>query len=177
MSSLRNEAEGQGATSRPPAGELLIAAGVLTLAAVVFWQTLAIPVSPLYARVGPTVIPMMAAIGLLLCGLALLVSALRGGWQDVEERDSRPDLRALALLGAGFIANLTLIGPLGFTIASTILFALTARAFGSDKLLRDAAGGFAMAIVSYIGFARALGINIGAGPFERIIERALSAVV
>ena len=176
MADVHN-AEGQGATSRPPAGETLIALGVLALSAIVFWQTLAIPVSPLYARVGPTVIPMITATGLGLCGLGLLVLALRGGWQDADEKETRPDLRALLLLGAGLLANIVLIGPLGFTVASTILFALTARAFGSRNLLRDAAGGFALAIVAYLGFARALGINIGAGPVERLIERLISLVI
>lgn len=161
----------------PPAGETLIALGVLGLAGVVFWQTFAIPVSPLYARVGPTIIPMLAASGLALCGALLLVSALRGGWQDAEERAAQPDRRALLTLAAGFLANVSLIGPAGFTIASTILFTLTARAFGSTRPLRDAAGGFAFALVAYLGFARALGINIGAGPIERLIERALAVIV
>jgi putative tricarboxylic transport membrane protein len=155
---------------------MLIAAGVLSLAALILWQTLAIPVSPLYARVGPTVIPLLTAVGLGGCGLALLVLALRGGWQDAEEKETAPDKRALLLLGAGFLANMALIGTAGFTIASTILFALTARAFGSFNLARDAATGFALAIIAYLGFARALGINIGAGPPERLIERALSVI-
>ena len=72
---------------------------------------------------------------------------------------------------------MALIGTAGFTIASTILFVLTARAFGSLNIVRDAATGFALAIVAYLGFARALGINIGAGPPERLIERALLSVI
>ena len=100
MADVDNAAR-EGAVSRPPAGETLIALGVLALSAVAFWQTLVIPVSPLYARVGPTVIPMIAASGLGLCGLALLALALRGGWQDEEEKATPPDLRALLLLGCG----------------------------------------------------------------------------
>jgi len=71
---------------------------------------------------------------------------------------------------------MTLIGPAGFTVASTILFTLTARAFGSKNILRDAGIGFGLAIVSYLGFARALGINIGAGPLERVIEKIISVI-
>ncbi len=167
----------EGARSRLPLGETLIALGVLALAAVFFWQTLAIPVSPLYARVGPTVIPMIAATGLAACGLALLVQALRGGWQDAEEKDIFQDKRALALLGAGFLSNMLLIGPAGFTIASTIMFTLTARAFGSKDSLRDMGVGFGLALVAYLGFARALGINIGAGPPERFIERLIAVII
>lgn len=167
----------EGAAGRPQAGETLIALGVLALAGVVFWQTLAIPVSPLYARVGPTVIPMIAALGLAGCGVILLVEALRGGWQEAEEKEYTPDRRALLWLAAAFLANMALIGPAGFTLASTVLFALTARAFGSTKLLRDAGTGFLLALVAYLGFARALGINIGAGPLERFIERLISLVI
>lgn len=168
--------QSEGARARLPLGETLIALGVLALAGVVFWQTLAIPVSPLYARVGPTVIPMLAAFGLAACGVALLVSAVRGGWQDEEEKEITQDKPALVLLLAGFIANMALIGPAGFTVASTVLFTLTARAFGSRNILRDAGTGFGLAILAYLGFARALGINIGAGPPERIIERMLSVI-
>ncbi|MFN3892403.1 MAG: tripartite tricarboxylate transporter TctB family protein [Beijerinckiaceae bacterium] len=168
--------QGEGAHARLPLGETLIALGVIGLAAVVFWQTLAIPVSPLYARVGPTVIPMIAAAGLAGCGVVLLIEALRGGWQDQEEREAKQDKRALALLLAGFLANISLIGPAGFTIASTILFTLTALAFGSKNVLRDAGTGFALSLVAYLGFARALGINIGAGPLERMIERIISVI-
>lgn len=168
--------QAEGAAKRPPVGETLIALGVLALAALVLWQTLTIPVSPLYARVGPTVIPFLTSIGLAGCGLALLVQALRGGWQDEEEKETPLDPRALLLLGAGLLANMALIGVAGFTIASTILFALTARAFGSLNIVRDAGTGFALSIVAYLGFARALGINIGAGPPERLIEHALSVI-
>lgn len=168
--------QAEGAATRLPIGETLIAVGVLALAALVLWQTLTIPVSPLYARVGPTVIPMLTAVGLAGCGIALLVQALRGGWQEDEEKETTPDKRALLLLGAGLLANMALIGTAGFTIASTILFTLTARAFGSLNIVRDAATGFALAIVAYLGFARALGINIGAGPPERLIERFLSVI-
>ncbi len=88
---MANSAHGEGARARLPLGEMLIALGVLALAGVVFWQTLAIPVSPLYARVGPTVIPMLAAFGLAACGAALLVSAVRGCWQDEEENEITQD--------------------------------------------------------------------------------------
>lgn len=168
---------GEGARARLPFGETAIALGVIALAGIVFWQTLAIPVSPLYARVGPTVIPMITATGLAGCGVVLLIQALRGGWQDPEEKDAIQDKRALVLLLAGFLANMTLIGPLGFTVASTILFTLTARAFGSKNILRDVGIGFGLAIVSYLGFARALGINIGAGPLERMIESIIAVII
>jgi len=61
---------------RPPIGETIIGAGVLVLAIVMFWQTMSIPVSPIYAKVGPTVVPMMTATALGL--LASSFSSMPG---------------------------------------------------------------------------------------------------
>lgn len=158
-------------------GELLIAAGVIAIGVVVGWQAAAIPVSPLYAKVGPKVIPTLAAVALVGLGLSLLVGALRGGWQTEEEASTPSDLTALALVGAGLIANVALIVPAGFTVASVVMFVLVARAFGSRRSLRDAGIAAGFSLIAYFGFARALGINIGAGPLERAIDTALGVVV
>ncbi len=65
--------------------------------------------------------------------------------------------------------NVALIGVAGFIIASTILFACTALAFGSRNVLRDASIGFALALVSYVGFDRVLGYKIGSGLIEGLL--------
>ena len=158
---------------RPAIGEIIIAAGVLALAVAVFWQTISIPVSPIYAKVGPTVVPMITAFALALLGVLLLFSALTGGWQTEEERNVKPDRPALLWIAAGLVLNVLLIGTAGFTIASTILFVCVARGFGSKAIVRDAAIGAAFALVAYFGFAQTLGINIGSGIVETAIERVL----
>ncbi len=66
-----------------------------------------------------------------------------------------------------------LIGPAGFTLASIVLFVCVARAFGSRALVRDAVIATVFALVAYFGFAKTLGINIGAGFVERAIETLL----
>lgn len=152
-------------------GELIVALFVLGLAGVVYWQVSAIPVSPLYAKVGPTVFPMLTAMGLGALGVALLVSALRGGWQPDEEKEHEPDRMALGWVLAGLVLNVLLIGRLGFTIASIVLFVCVARGFGSRRILRDATIAVIFALVAYLGFAKALSINIGAGLIENFIEQ------
>ncbi len=151
-------------------GELIVALGCLALALVVLWQTMEIPVSPLYAKVGPTVVPTIAGAGLLILSGFLLFSAFRGGWQPDEERESQPRGVALLWVLAGLVLNILTIGPLGFTIASILLFTCVARAFGSKNMLRDAMIGAVFALVAYLGFAKALSINIGAGLVENAIE-------
>jgi putative tricarboxylic transport membrane protein len=159
-------------TARPrlAIGETIIAAGVLVLAVVMFWQTMSIPVSPIYAKVGPTVVPMMTAVALGMLGLLLLIDAWQGGWQPEEEKAVTPDRAALLWITAGLVLNVVLIGPVGFTIASIVLFVCVARGFGSNRIVRDALIGAAFALVAYFGFALTLGINIGSGLVESAIE-------
>jgi len=157
-------------------GELAIAAGVILLAVVIVWQVLVMPVSPLYAKVGPTLVPYIVAAGLMGLGLALLATALRGGWQTEEERAARPDRAALAWVVAGLGLNVALIEPAGFTIASMLLFICVARGFGSRRIVRDALIGATFALVAYFGFAKTLGINIGAGLIETRLEALISMI-
>jgi putative tricarboxylic transport membrane protein len=150
-------------------GQMIVAVGVLALAALAGYQTLLIPVSPLYAKVGPTVFPWMVAGGLAVLGLALLVEALRGSWTLEPDASEPVDRQALGWVLAGLALNVALIKLLGFIIASTLLFCCVARAFGSRQLVRDALIAIVFATVAYIGFARILGIDIGGGLIERFL--------
>ena len=149
--------------------EALIGAGVLVFAGVVVWQILAIPVSPLYAKVGPTVFPYMTGAGLAVLGVLLIIDAARGGWQPAEEAEVDVEWRALGSVIAGLVLNVALIRPLGFTVASTAMFVLVAYGFGSRRIGRDLVIGFAVALAAYFGFAKALGVNIGGGLIEGLL--------
>jgi putative tricarboxylic transport membrane protein len=149
--------------------EALIGLGLLLFAGLVLGQTLAIPVSPLYAQVGPTVFPYMTAAGLVVLAALLLVQAALGGWQPEDEKEVALDWKALGFVIAGLVVNVALIGPLGFTAASTLLFVLMTHGFGSRRPLRDALIGFVLALAAYFGFAKALGVNIGAGIVENLL--------
>ena len=101
------------------------------------WQITVIPANAVYARSGPTVIPWIATGMLAVLGVLLTVQGLRGGWE--HERPGSLNASGLGWLLSGLALNVTLIGVAGFIIASTLLFVCTARAFGSRRLLRDAA--------------------------------------
>jgi putative tricarboxylic transport membrane protein len=152
-------------------GPALVGAGVVFFGLVVFHQTTQIPVSPLYSKVGPTIFPYMVSGALLLLGLALIAQAWRGEWGATDaDQDREPaDRRSLAWLGLGLFLNVALIDALGFVIASTILFVCTARAFGSMRWPRDLGIAVALALIAYLGFAKLLGISIGAGVLEGIL--------
>lgn len=142
---------------------------MLGLGALGFWQAAAIPVSPLYAQVGPKVIPYLVASGLTLLGALLCLVAVRGGWSariaEVVEAGP-PNRRALAWMAAGLGANLVLIGPLGFSLAAALQFVLVARAFGSANPARDLAIALPLCLAVWFLFVEALGVNIGAGLLE-----------
>lgn len=161
--------EGRPAPKRIAIPELIIGLGVLGFALLALWQTLSIPVSPMYAKVGPTVFPYFTVGGLGVLGVLLIVAAVRGGWQPEEEKETPIDWKGLSFVAAGLIANLVLIKPLGFTAASLTMFVLVCYGFGSRHPLRDAGIGLVLAMTAYFGFAKALGVNIGAGVIERLL--------
>jgi putative tricarboxylic transport membrane protein len=156
-------------TSRLAKPELAIGLGLFAFSGLGLWQTLAIPVSPMYAKVGPTIFPYMAVTGLALFSLLLVLKAVRGGWQEAEEKEVAPDWRAFGFVVAGLLANVALIEPLGFSAASTAMFVLITYGFGSRRPARDAAIGLTVALISYFGFAKLLGVNIGAGLIENLL--------
>lgn len=172
-----------GHRARAAVPELLVALGVAAFAAFALWQSYEIPVAAIYAKVGPRIFPVMVAAGLGILAIALVVAALRGGWLSDEEKSTPLDRRALALVAAGLAANTVILGAdapriqdlglrlpgLGFTVASTLMFVLVARGFGSRQIGRDALIGATFALAAFFGFAKSLGINIGAGLFERAL--------
>ena len=150
---------------------------MLGFAAVVGFATAAIPQSA-YAKIGPAVVPWAVTAGLVFFGLLLILEAFRGGWE--HESGTALDLRSLAWLAAGLTLNLVLIDGLsfgdtvivprvGFILSSTLMFVCTARAFGSDRPVRDGAIGLAVAVLAYVGFDRVLGYQIGSGLIERFL--------
>jgi putative tricarboxylic transport membrane protein len=160
--------------------DLAVGVAVTALGLLAAWLTWVIPVTPVYAVVGPKLVPAMIAGALVLFGLALSAVALRGGWSaDIAEvaEAGPPNLLSLGWLVGGLVLNLVLIGPLGFALSAAIQFVCTARAFGSRTPLRDAAIALAVSLGAFFLFVEALGVNIGAGLLEGAILRAIGREV
>lgn len=160
--------------------DLVVGLGVTALGLATAWLTWVIPVTPVYAVVGPKLVPAVIAAALVVLGLLLCGVALRGGWSaampDVAEAGP-PNFVALGWLGGGMLLNLVLIEPLGFAIAAAAQFVCTARAFGSRAPLRDGVIALAVSLSAFFLFVEALGVNIGAGVLESAILRALGREV
>ena len=78
--------------------------------------------------------------------------------------------KAIVLILGGLAALIAIIGfGGGFILATTILFAMTAAAFGRRAFLADLAIGFVLAVVIYLMFDKLLTLSLPAGPLERLL--------
>ena len=147
-----------------PAG-LAVAALLALAAGVIVFDTGRLELGQTYG-VGPRAMPYLVAAGLALLALGNLMIGLRGG---LPARESA-DLKALLLILGGLAAVIALIGMGGgFIPAVTLLFAMTAAAFGRANFLADLAIGFALALVVYLLFDKLLALSLPAGPLERLL--------
>lgn len=154
--------------NRPQA---VVGAGVLLVAAVLGLGALDIPGEAGYQGVGPNFLPWVVAAALALCGLLLLVQALRGGFEAMTPPSgaARGDWRALAWVGVGVLANAALITTLGFILSCTLCFVLAVRGLrlsegraggGPGRVLLDAGTGFLIAAPAFWLFTKVLAINL-----------------
>ena len=155
---------GPAAPRRPDRTALVIALALAVLAAVIFWKTKAMPVTAQYARVGPTTFPYVIAAGLFLLAIGTAVSAWRGGFPAREADHVGPIL----LIVGGLAAQLLLLKPAGFAIATGLLFACAARGFGKGPLWMTVPIGIAISLVIWLIFAGLLNLSLPAGPLEQL---------
>ncbi|MFC7518484.1 tripartite tricarboxylate transporter TctB family protein [Herbaspirillum sp. GCM10030257] len=154
-------------TSRSPIviGELLAALGLAALGIYTLIGTQAISAGGGYAQIGPRAFPYLIGAGLVILGGILGWQAVSGGWRNVpqDEAHNTPDWLAFGILTAGVLLHMASIGWAGFILASTFLFILIARGFGSRKLLRDIMVGAVLSAAAYFIFTLGLGLNLPAG--------------
>jgi len=145
--------------------EIAISVAVVALAAYVFTELPSIPAEGGYSAVGPRFAPLIVGVGLLAIGLLLLRQALTGGWRDSgPPPDEAMHAPAFGWIAGGLVAQMAVIGVVGFTIASTLLFVAVARGFGSRRVVRDAAVGLVLAAAVFAFFTRVLGLSMPASP-------------
>jgi putative tricarboxylic transport membrane protein len=153
------------APSRLDQAGLVIALILLALAAAVFWDMNRLELNAVYG-VGPKAMPILVGTGLALLGIGNAIIAVRGG---LPQRESVDMTAILLILGglAGLIALIALGG--GFILATAVLFAAVARAFGRRAILADLLIGLVLGILAYLLFAKLLGLTLPLGPIERLI--------
>lgn len=146
-------------------GELLVSLGLAALGLFVIVGAREIGGTGGYEQLGPRAFPYLVGAGLLLLGAVLAWQAAAGGWRNVplDEAHESPDWPAFLILGAAILLHMAAIAWAGFVLASTFLFALIARGFGSRRPLRDILAGLVLSLLAYLLFTRGLGLNLPSG--------------
>jgi putative tricarboxylic transport membrane protein len=152
------------------AGPLAVAASVVGLGLFVLAGAFSIEGEAQYAGVGPRAFPVLVGAALTVLGTALAVGVVTGrialrpeAGEDVDETRTA-DLAPMAWIVAGLVVAVFALERIGFALTAALVFTLTARAFGSRRLLRDAVIGLAIGLATFFLFARGLGVSLPAGP-------------
>jgi putative tricarboxylic transport membrane protein len=149
-------------------GEMLVSLGLIALGSFVIYETQNIAETQGYAQIGPRLFPYLIGIGLTLCGAVLGWQALSGGWRNVpldQEGHDTPDWLAFAVISAGIVLHMIVIGWAGFILAALLLFVMVARGFGSRRPVRDVVIAAVLAVLVFALFTYGLGLNLPKGPF------------
>jgi putative tricarboxylic transport membrane protein len=165
---------------RRAAAEIILGLGVAALGAFILYESQAIRVIPIYAKVGPRDIPLMIGIVLAALGLALAWQ----GWRAkpaprLDPPGSQLDAPGtggnstewfpLGAIAIGLVQQILLFELLGFVPTAAILFFCVSYGFGSRRYLRDAIIAIALAVVAYVGFVHALGLRLPAGILDGVL--------
>ena len=146
-----------------PAG-LVIAGLLAALAIVIAWDTSTLTLTSVYG-VGPKAMPYIVAIGLAILSAGNFITGMNGGLPAREAVNSTAIVRILG----GLSALIAVIGyGYGFIIGTTLLFAMTASAFGRKAFHIDLLIGFVLASGVYLGFSKLLSLSLPSGPLERL---------
>jgi putative tricarboxylic transport membrane protein len=156
---------GNSSGRRRDGAAFIIAVGLVGFGAVLLWDASSIRAGGGYAGVGPAAMPKL--VGWVLIALGAL-TAFNGWRSGAQERPSQRYRPVLWLVG-GLAAQIALLQPLGFTLATGLLFACGAAAFGERRFHVSLPAGFALAFAVYGLFDVLLRLNLPAGLPERLI--------
>lgn len=150
---------------RPDGAAFIIAAILAALGTLLIWQGIGIPDKGGYAGVGSGDLPVFIGICLWLLALAHVWKGLRHSGVSIPRQEP---LAVLFIVG-GLALQLVLLHPLGFSVASGLLFACTAAAFGKRNFAISLPIGIAFAFLVYGIFDQLLKLNLPAGFLENLI--------
>jgi putative tricarboxylic transport membrane protein len=144
------------------AGLALLAGSVAILVAVT-----AIPGRGGYATSGPRFVPLVVAIVLIVLSALFLVRTfvrpdLELAWRSAEE-DAATHWPTPGLIAVALVVYVFLLEPLGYPLATALVFVAVTRLLGSRLLLRDAIVGVVLGLVIFVAFTQYLGVSLPAG--------------
>lgn len=117
-----------------------------------------------YSPVGPKTFPYIIAAGLFGLGVLTAIEAWRGDFPEREPQAFGP----MAWLIGGLVIQMLTMKTVGFSIATGLLFAATAKGFGRGPLWKTVPIGIVFAFIVWFIFAKGLQLTLPAGPLERL---------
>ncbi len=154
-----------GSKRRPDRAAFVIAAVLAIIAGVIAWNTATMGSAGSYSRLGPTAFPYAIAAALFILAVWTVFAGLR---HDFPEREPQQFGPVVWIVG-GLAAQMLLLKFAGFSIATGLLFAATARGFGRGPLWMTIPIGIVLSFVVWFIFSKGLQLSLPAGPLERFI--------
>ena len=160
-----SDADRAGRERRPDRAALIIAAALVLVAIGIAVSTSRTGAVAGYSPVGPKTFPYIVAGGLFGLGIFTAISAWRGEFPEREPQAFGP----MAWVLGGLAIQMLTMKSVGFSIATGLLFAATAKGFGRGPLWLTVPAGIVFAFVVWVIFAKGLQLSLPAGPLERLI--------
>ncbi|NTB87557.1 tripartite tricarboxylate transporter TctB family protein [Agrobacterium tumefaciens] len=143
--------------------EAVLASFTLAMGCFIGIQTWMTPSMPAQQIVGPGLFPAIIATALVLVGLWLAYESFVRPSADEERLEF--DWKATAIVAAAFASQYVLLERMGWIISGTLLFAVSAVAFGSKAHIRNVLLGLALTSVTYVLFDYGLDLDLPVGEY------------
>ncbi|HCS43318.1 MAG TPA: tripartite tricarboxylate transporter TctB [Pseudomonas sp.] len=146
--------------------QLAVGIGVIAISAVLAFGAYRFPPEMGFVILSAYVYPYAVAVFLGAVGLLLSYQAVTGGFRELaDDNDGTAGvvpggIAGAAWVTAGLLGVALLINLIGFVLAAALLFACSARGFGSRRPVRDLAIGIALALPIYWLFNAGLGVSL-----------------
>lgn len=151
---------------------VLVSFGLMALSGFVAYEGWRVSARRVVYGLGPGTVPYFVAACLMILAIGTLIAGIRGTF---PERDR--DLPAPVLwIVAGLVAQLALLRYAGFSIATGLLFAATAKGMGRGPLWKTVPIGIVLCFAIWVVFTQALNLSLPAGPIEEAFRSAIAPV-
>jgi putative tricarboxylic transport membrane protein len=122
-----------------------------------------------YDVVGPAMFSNLIGVGLVLSGVASVISARRASLEDLPDQP-KLNLWPVGLISAALLLEAALISRLGWIPVVATVFVAGTYAFGDRRILANALIGVVLTTVILLVFTLGLGIDLPLGPLEPLFQ-------
>ncbi|WP_162606597.1 tripartite tricarboxylate transporter TctB family protein [Jiangella asiatica] len=121
-------------------------------------------------RLDPRTVPVFLSAALVVCGLGLIVAALRyKGAGGVLDWPTAKGWRRVGLATAAFVAYAQVLVGFGMAVATAVFVAGVEWALDRGSILRAVAWGLASGVAGSLVFVALLDVQLPAGPVDNLI--------